>query len=57
MNKKGNVEVNMHHFVKCWQEKEAKKHNTYGLLLGNKEWYWYENYIQIFEQYRIDNNL
>ncbi len=57
MKTKGYASFNMYHFVKCWHSKNAKRDNTYGTLVANKNWYWYENFIPIVEQYCIDNNL
>ena len=54
---KGYKKLNMHLFVKCWQNNNAKKDNTYGINVGENAWYWYENFIPIVEKYCQDNNL
>lgn len=56
MKDKGFAKINMHHFVQCWKSKNARKDNTYGVLVA-KTWYWYETFIPVVEQYCIDNAL
>jgi hypothetical protein len=57
LNDKGFSKLNQYQFTQCWKKTNAKRDNTYGVLVGGKEWYWYENYIPIVEKYCIDNNL
>ena len=54
---KGYNKLNMHHFVNCWKNNNARKDNTYGTYVGGKDWYWYEDFIPIVEKYCQDNNL
>jgi len=57
VKEKGYTKLNMYHFVQCWKTKQAKRDNTYGCMVGGKEWYWYENFIPIVEQYCEEHNL
>lgn len=57
MKSKGYSKMNYYHFSQCWKSKNAKRDNTYGALIGGKEWYWYESFIPVVEQYCSDNNL
>ena len=57
LNDKGFSKLNQYQFTQCWKKTNAKRDNTYGVLVGGKEWYWYENYIPIVEKYCNDNNL
>ena len=54
---KGFSKLNQYQFTQCWKSINAKRDNTYGVLVGGKEWYWYENYIPIVEKYCVDNDL
>lgn len=57
MRQKGYAKLNQYHFVQCWKQSNAKNDNKYGCLVGGKEWYWYENFIPVVEQYCRDNRL
>lgn len=57
LNDKGFSKLNQYQFTQCWKSINAKRDNTYGVLVGGKEWYWYENYIPIVEKYCVDNDL
>lgn len=54
---KGYTRLNQYHFVKCWKALDAKKDNKYGVKVGDKEWYWYENFVPVVEEYCKINNL
>lgn len=56
MNDKGYNKMNMYQFVQCWKRNNARRDNTYGVLIA-KTWYWYENFIPIVEQYCEENQL
>jgi hypothetical protein len=58
IQERGFSKLNQYHFVKCWKQIDGKKENgKYGTCVGNKEWYWYDNFIPILEKYCEDNNL
>lgn len=57
MHQKGYVKFNTYHFIQCWKLKNAKEDNTYGCKVGGKEWYWYENFIPLVEEYCKQNKL
>ena len=54
---KGYHKLNHYQFTQCWKKHNAKKDNTYGALIGGKEWYWYENFIPIVEEFCKENGL
>ena len=56
MNDKGYSKMNMYQFVQCWKRNNARRDNTFGVLVA-KTWYWYENFIPIVEQYCEENQL
>lgn len=47
---------NMHSFVNLWKNMDAKnpKYN-YGVLVSNKNWYWYENWVEEVKKYCKNN--
>lgn len=58
LKNEGYTKLNQYQFTQCWKKIDAKKTNSpYGILVGGKEWYWYENYIPIVRKYCQDNDL
>ncbi|MCX5920641.1 MAG: DUF3644 domain-containing protein [Candidatus Melainabacteria bacterium] len=48
VNAQGFADFNMNHHTKLWQEKNAKKANpSYGTTLGDGQWYWYKNWLDL----------
>lgn len=54
MNDEGYKSFSMHYHTKLWQSKDARnpKHN-YGVFVA-KQWYWYENWLDIVRKYCED---
>ena len=56
MKQRGYTKCHMGHFVDCWKSMNARKDNTYGVWVA-KTWYWYENFIPVFEEFCKARNL
>ena len=54
MNDEGYKSFSMHYHTKLWQSKDARnpKHN-YGVFVA-KQWYWYENWLDVVRKYCED---
>lgn len=57
MQGKGYKSFSMYHHTQLWKDKDARnpKYN-YGVRIA-KQWYWYENWLDIVEQYCQENYL
>ncbi|SRR5574344_1921844 len=56
MNELGFKKFNRNHFIKLWQENDAKNPTkNYGIYVADKYWYWYQNWMDFVKQYCEEN--
>ena len=53
MRQEGYARFNMHEFVTCWKEANAKNDSKYGVQVAGDKWYWYEAFIPVVREYCI----
>ena len=57
MKDEGYFKFSMHYHTQLWKEKDAKnKKYNYGVKVS-KQWYWYENWIDVVRDYCQKNNF
>lgn len=57
MNEEGYYTFSMHYHTQLWKAKDAKnKKYNYGVKVS-KQWYWYENWIDVVRDYCQKNNF
>lgn len=55
MHNKGYPNFKIHHHTNIWKEKDGKNPSKgYGVIISNN-WYWYESWLSIVEEYCINN--
>ncbi len=58
MKKEGYKKINYHHFVCCWKEIDGKNpQKKLGVLIGERQWFWYEAILPITREYCKKNKL
>ena len=58
MRREGYHRFNMRNFTTLWKEMDAKKpEKSFGVLLGDGQWYWYENFLDLVRQHCRDDAL
>ena len=56
MNDEGHSTFTIHNHTQLWQEKDAKnKKYNFGVQVV-KQWYWYENWVNIVREHCQKNN-
>ena len=57
MNEEGYFKFSIYHHTQLWKQKDAKNKNyNYGVKV-TKQWYWYENWIDVVRDYCKRNNF
>lgn len=51
MNKEGYKKFTMPCHTKLWQEKKAKRDNSFGTKLSDGSWYWYTSWVDVVRAY------
>lgn len=57
MNEEGYKKFTMPCHTKLWQQKKAKRDNSFGTKLSDGSWYWYTSWVDVVRTYCKENDL